>query len=377
MLPGFLDSIIKEGAQRLLQQALEAEMANFLSGWSKELTDQGKQAVVRNGHYSRSILSPVGQLDLNMPRSLDRNDKGRKWSSSILPPYMRRTPCLENLIPALYLKGVSIGNMTEALKAILGPEVNISPAVINDLKEQWIKEYHEWSERDLSGLSFDYVWVDAVYFNCKAEENLRYCLLVMIAADPAGKKHLLSIKQGFKESALSWSEMIVDLISRGLRDCPKMVIGDGALGIWKAVEENWSESLQQRCWIHKARNVLDKLPKSLFKEADLDLKKIYMAKDRPTGEGNLREFYNKYSKRYPAACEVLKKDEDLLFNYYNFPAGHWTTIRNTNVIESAFSTVRLRTSTTRGIGTSENILAMTFKLLQNGESHWKRLVARE
>jgi len=370
---GSLDELLREGARHMLQEAIELEVAEYIERHRDMRDVKGLRLVVRNGSLpGREILSGVGPLPIKQPRVHDRRE-GERFSSKILPPYMRRVPSIDALIPALYLKGVSTGDFSEALTAILGEKAaGLSPTNIVRLKQGWEQEYKEWSRRDFSNKRYVYFWADGIYFNVRLEPD-RPCMLVIIGTAENGTKELVAVYDGHRESKESWLEVLRDLKRRGLKKGPELAVGDGALGFWGALEEVFPETRHQRCWVHKTANVLDKLPKRVQPHAKTMLHEMYMA---PTKEEALKAydaFLASYGAKYSKACECLRKDKDVLFTFYDFPAEHWTHIRTTNAIESTFATVRHRTRQTKGCGSRVATLAMVFKLATQAEKHWRRI----
>lgn len=372
-----LDEIVRLGAQRMLQSALEAEVAEYIER-HKDLVDrEGRKTVARNGRMNeRGILSGAGDLRIRQPRVRDRR-AGERFSSAILPPYMRRTPSLDNLIPALYLKGVSSGQFPEALEAILGPDAgNLSANTVERLKKQWGNEYNTWAKRDLSDKRYVYWWADGIHFNVRLEDE-RTCMLVLMGTLEDGRKELVGLVDGYRESKISWQDILRDLKARGLKEAPKLAVGDGALGFWAALREEFSETREQRCWVHKTANILDKMPKKVQPRAKQRIHEMYRAETKKEALKAYDEFVNLYSAKYPRACECLNKDKDVLFQFYDFPAEHWQHIRTTNPIESTFATVRHRTRRTKGCGTRAATLAMTYKLAMEAEKQWRRINGRK
>jgi len=371
-----LTDILRQGAQQLLAQAIEAEVADWIDRHQGCRDAAGKRQVVRNGHLpERTITTGVGAVTVQQPRVHDRRPAGarEKFSSAILPPYLRKTKSIEELIPWLYLKGVSTGDFSEALAALLGPDAKgLSATTVTRLKALWEQEYQDWSKRSLAGKQYVYVWADGVYFNIRLEGG-RQCILVLLGATADGKKELIAIQDGQRESEQSWKELLLDVQARGLTIAPKLAIGDGALGFWKAVRQIWSETQEQRCWVHKTANVLDKLPKSMQPKAKDMLHEIYLAPSRAAAEKAFDLFLSTYAAKYPKATECLAKDRQELLVFYDFPAEHWMHLRTTNVIESVFATVRLRTEKTKGSGTRIACLTMVFKLMQSASRHWRAL----
>ena len=371
-----LTEVLRQGAQRLLAQAVEAEVAGWLEQRHECIDAQGHQQVVRNGHLpERTITTGIGQVAVKQPRVRDRRPAGEreKFSSSILPPYLRKTKSVEELIPWLYLKGVSSGDFSEALAALLGPQAKgLSATTVTRLKGIWEQEFQEWNRRSLAGKRYVYVWADGVHFNIRLEGG-RQCILVLMGATADGKKELIAIQDGQRESEQSWKELLLDVQSRGLTVAPQLAIGDGALGFWKAVRQIWSEVHEQRCWVHKTANVLDKLPKSVQPKAKSMLHEIYLAPSRAEADKAFDLFVRTYEAKYPKATECLDKDRSVLLAFYDFPAEHWMHIRTTNVIESVFATVRLRTDKTKGSGTRQACLTMVYKLMESASRRWRAL----
>jgi len=324
----------------------------------------------------RTIQTGLGGIPIRQPRVHDgRGDE--KFTSKILPPYLRKTRTLDALIPWLYLKGISTGGFSEALQALLGPEApGLSPASIVRLKQAWEKDYQEWSQRSYPDKRYVYFWVDGIHFNVRLEEG-RSCILVVIGATADGKKELVAIQDGERESEQSWYELLLDLKKRGLKIGPELATGDGALGFWKALPKVFPKTQQQRCWVHKMANVLDKLPKTQQPSAKALLHEIWMAPTREEAYKAFDHFVAVYAPKYPKAAECLKKDREELLKFYDFPAEHWIHLRTTNPIESTFATVRLRTKSTKGSGSRIACLTMVFKLVQVAERHWRVLNGSE
>jgi transposase-like protein len=382
-LPGAADvltDVLRAGAQKLLAQAIDAEVADWIDAHQHCLDDHGHRQVVRNGHSpARTITTGVGPVEVRQPRVRDRRpaEQAEKFSSKILPPYLRKTKAVEELIPWLYLKGVSTGDFSEALAALLGPEApGLSASTITRLKGIWQQEYQDWSKRSLAGKHYVYVWADGVYFNIRLEGG-RQCILVLLGATADGKKELIAIQDGQRESEQSWKELLLDCQSRGLTIAPSLAIGDGALGFWKAMRQVWSETQEQRCWVHKTANVLDKLPKGVQPKAKRMLHEIYLAESKAAAGKAFDLFVATYQAKFPKATECLAKDRQELLTFYDFPAEHWLHIRTTNPIESVFATVRLRTDKTKGTGTREACLTMVFKLMESAGKRWRCLNGAE
>jgi transposase-like protein len=372
-----LDEIVRKGALKMLAQALEIEVDLFIEKYQYILDDKGNRLVVRNGHNpQRKIVTGAGQLEVSTPRIddriLDKHNEPR-FKSSIIPPYLRRTTNINELIPVLYLKGISTGDFTEALSAILGKDViGLSPENIVRLKRVWEEEYAAWSKRDLSNEYYVYAWVDGVYFNVRLDDD-RQCILIMIGAKEDGTKEPIVIQDGFRESKESWLSVLRDLKSRGLKIGPKLAIGDRSLGFWAALAEEYPETAHQLCWVHKTANILDKLPDSVQGRAKSMIHDIYLAPSKKDANIAFDRFVQEFGLKYPKATECLTKDRDDLLVFYDYPAEHWPHIRTTNPIESTFSTVRLRTHKTRGCGSRIATLTMVFKLLLSAQNSWKKL----
>ncbi len=371
-----LTEILRDGAKALLVEAIEAEVADWIDGHAHLKDENGHRQVVRNGRLpSRKITTGVGQVEVQQPRVHDRRSPGEaeKFTSKILPPYLRKTKSIEELIPWLYLKGISTGGFSEALQALLGRDApGLSASTITRLKGVWEKEYQDWSQRSLKDKEYVYVWADGVHFNIRLEED-RQCILVLMGATKDGEKELLAIHDGFRESEQSWSELLLEVKARGLSIDPKLATGDGALGFWKALHKVCPATRTQRCWVHKTANVLDKLPKRLQPSAKAKLHDIYMADTREHANQAFDLFLGTYQAKYPKACECLTKDRDTLMTFYDFPAEHWIHIRTTNPIESTFATVRHRQRRTKGNGSRLACLTMVFKLMESAAKKWRLL----
>jgi putative transposase len=372
-----LTEVLRDGARMLLAQAVEAEVAAVLSCHSGKLTDDGRQRLVRHGYLpERQIMTGIGPVAVRQPRVRDRAGTGEeriRFTSAILPPYARRSKSLEVLIPILYLKGISTGDFEEALAALLGKNApGLSASTIGRLKDAWSDEHARWSKRDLSAKRYVYFWVDGIHVQARLEDDAQ-CLLVIIGATPEGKKELVGLIDGVRESAQSWKELLLDLKRRGLAIGPELAVADGALGFWKALPEVWPNTREQRCWVHKTANVLNKFPKSLQGKAKRALQDIWMAETRSDAELAFDAFVELYGVKYDKAVECLTKDRDVLLTFYDFPAEHWTHLRTTNPIESTFATVRHRTTRSKGCLSNKTALAMIFKLAQSAETSWHRL----
>lgn len=375
-----LDALVREGARKMLQAALESEVQEFLEQHSFRVDEQGRRQVVRNGYLPlREIVTGAGPLEVSQPRVRDKSadvTERVRFSSSILPPYLRKSKSIEELIPWLYLKGISTGDFSEALQSLVGPDAGgFSANVVVRLKEQWSQEYDTWSRRDLTGKQYAYLWADGIYANVRLEDeaNSRQCLLVLMGATAEGVKELIAVIDGYRESKQSWKELLLDLKQRGLTIDPKLAIGDGALGFWAALREVYTKTREQRCWVHKTANVLNKMPKSVQPKAKADIHEIWQAETREMGNKAFDHFLEKYGAKYPDACECLEKDRETLLTFYDFPAEHWGHLRTTNPIESTFATIRLRHRRTKGNGTRRASLTMMFKLAQAAQCKWRRL----
>jgi putative transposase len=373
-----LEHILKRGAQALLQKAIEDEVQEFLARYEDEKAADGLRMVVRNGYMpERRVLTGLGPIAVKQPRVDDRKLRKEKnevgFTSRILPRYLRRIPSIDNLVPALYLKGISTGAFPAALEAILGERApGLSATTVVRLKKVWEQEYAFWARRDLQDKQYVYFWVDGIHFNVRLEDN-RCCILVIMGADSEGNKELVAISDGFRESKLSWKEILLDLKRRGLRRGPELTIGDGGLGFWAALPEVFPASREQLCWVHKTANVLNKLPKSLHGKCKANLHEMYEAENKKEALKSLNQFVRLYQDKYPKATECLLRDKDRLFTFYDFPAAHWIHIRTTNPVESTFATVRLRTKRTKGCGSRTATLTMVYKLAKETEKTWKKL----
>ena len=374
-----LTEILRNGACALLTQAVEAEVAEFLAKHSELKTEDGLKRVVRHGHLpEREIMTGIGPVAVRQPRVRDReagaDDLDRiRFTPAILPPYARRSKSLEMLIPILYLKGISTGDFEEALAALLGKDApGLSASTIARLKEVWVEEHKRWNERDLSTKRYVYMWADGIHLQARLEDAAQ-CILVIIGATPAGKKELIGFTDGTRESAHDWRELLLDLKRRGLSIAPELAVADGALGFWKALGEVWPQTREQRCWVHKTANVLNKLPKSQHAKAKRALAEIWMAETKTDANKAFDAFIETYQVKYDKAAECLKKDREALLAFYDFPAEHWKHLRTTNPIESTFATVRHRTIRSKGCLSNKTALAMVFKLVEGAQKSWRRL----
>jgi transposase-like protein len=372
-----ITEVLRTGAKKLLAEALEAEIESFLSQYREIRDDQGRKRLVRNGYLpERDIQTGIGPVAVKVPRARDRHpssDSGPiRFKSSLLPPYLRKTKSMEELIPWLYLKGISTNDFTEALAALIGKDSpGLSSSTISRLKDIWQEDLERWQKRNLSHKRYAYIWADGIYCNVRMED--RQCILVIIGATEEGKKELLALESGIRESELSWTEILLDIKHRGVKIAPKLAVGDGALGFWKALAKVYGDTRWQRCWVHKTANVLNKLPKSMQAKAKEKLHQIWMAPDKTEAEHQFDDFTAIYEAKYPKAVQCLQKDREVLLTFYDFPAEHWKHIRTTNPIESTFSTVRLRTAKVRGCFSPKTVLTMAFKLCQSAQKRWQRL----
>jgi transposase-like protein len=382
-LPGSQESlheILRRGAQQLLAQAIEAEVAEWIDQRQRVTDEQGRRQVVRNGYLpERKLVTGVGEVAVQQPRVHDRRpeDERERFNSKLLPPYLRKTKSIEELIPYLYLKGISTGDFQEALSALLGPGCpGLSATTIVRLKSVWEAEYKDWSSRSLEGQEYVYVWADGIHANIRLEED-RQCILVLMGATKDGKKELIAMTDGHRESAQSWSELLLDVKRRGLVVDPKLAIGDGALGFWKAIAEVFPATKEQRCWVHKTANILDKLPKAKQPKAKSMIHEIWMSETKAEATKACDAFLETYQAKYPKATDCLAKDRDALLAFYDFPAEHWRHLRTTNPIESTFATIRLRHRRTKGSGSRLASLTMMFKLAESAAKRWRLLNGHE
>ena len=376
-----LTEVLRTGARRLLAQAVEVEVTAFIEHYAHLVDEQGYRRVVRNGYLpEREVQTGIGAVKVKVPRVHDRTGEGDeriRFHSKLLPPYLRKSRSIEALIPWLYLKGISTGDFADALQALLGPgATGLSQPTISRLKQIWKTEYDAWSRRDLKGKHYAYFWVDGVYANVRLDQD-KQCLLVIIGATKEGRKELVALCDGYRESSASWREVLLDLKQRGLEIGPNLAVGDGALGFWKALREIYGGTRPQRCWVHKTGNVLDKLPRSQQAKAKSRLHDIWMAATKEDAEKAFDHFIELYETKYPKATACLVKDRAELLTFYDFPAEHWAHLRTTNPIESTFATVKLRTAKVRGCFSRETVLTMTFRLFEEAQKRWRRLNGSE
>ena len=372
-----IEQIAREGARRALQKAIEDEVGEYVNAHRNLLDDAGRRLVVRNGHKPpRTILSGLGPMEVVQPRvddrRVDENGVRFRFTSKILPPYLRKTKVIEDLVPWLYLKGVSTGEMPDALVHLGFDGSGLSATSVTRMTEVWQGEYENWSRRDLTGKHYVYVWADGIYFGCRLTDD-RPCVLVLMGATAEGNKELIAIHDGQRESETSWLEVLSGLKDRGLTEPPKLATGDGSLGFWLAMARVFPSTRQQRCWVHKTANVLDKLPKSQQPAAKAMLHEIWMSATRNDAVKAFDRFIEVYGTKWPRATDCLNKDRSELLAFYDFPAEHWAHLRTSNPIESTFATVRLRTYRTKGPGSRKAGLAMAFKLAAKAQARWRKL----
>lgn len=373
VIKDLLTEVIRQGARQLLAAAVEAEVEEFLL---QHNVNGEKPQFVRNGHLpERCIQTGIGDVVVQVPRVRNRNyaKDGIRFGSSVIPKYLRRSGKLEAFIPLLYLKGISSNDFVEALSPLVGEQAkNLSPSVVSRLKSSWEEEYKAWSQRDLRGQRYVYLWADGIYLQARMEDAAE-CVLVIIGATEQGEKELLAIESGHRESKDSWLSLLQDLKSRGLSYVPQLAVGDGSLGFWGALTEAYGNTRHQRCWFHKMGNALDKLPKSQQGKAKTMLQEIWMSATRSDAYKAFDAFVSTYQAKYPKVAECLKKDKEELLAFYDFPAEHWVHLRTTNPIESTFATVRHRTYKAKGCFSRTTILTMVFKLCESAQNRWKRL----
>ena len=369
----FLEEKIREESRKLIESIYADEVNQFLEKMASIVDGKGNKLVVRNGyHKSRVVQTACGNVEVKLPRVDDRKAT-EKFVSKILPPFARKTPTVETLIAALYLAGVSSNKFQEALSSVFGEDSKgFSSASIVRLTKEWQKEFEQWKRRDLRGKEYVYVWADGIYVKSRLDGE-KTCLLVMIGVGIDGKKELIAMESGIRESTQSWREVLLDLKFRGLAKAPKLAICDGALGFQNAVDEIWGQMRIQLCWFHKTANILDKMPKCVQKKATQMIRDMHMADTRENALKAYDKFIQTFAAKYEKAVENLKKDKDDLFRFYDYPAEHWIHIRTTNPIESTFATIRLRHKSTKGNGTAKATEAMAFKLCRQAEKSWRRL----
>jgi putative transposase len=369
-----LTELLRQGARGLIERAVEEELQLLLDQYGNVTDLSGRKAVVRNGHLpEREILTGLGPVPVRVPKVRDRSGSGIKFNSALVPPYVRKAQCVEAALPWLYLRGISTGDMQEALSVLLGEDAKgLSPAVVSRLKAQWSDDYLAWNRRDLSGERYVYVWADGIYSTLRGEDD-RLCLLILIGVNEQGEKRLLALSDGYRESKASWLSLIQDLQAHGLKTPPQLATGDGALGFWAALDEAWPQTRCQRCWVHKTANVLNELPKSIQGKAKAGLHEIWMAETKAQAGKAFDRFVRDFGAKYPKAVEILKKDRAVLLAFYDFPAEHWIHIRTTNPIESSFATIRHRTTRTKNCVSRNTLLGLVFQLALTAEKSWRKL----
>ncbi len=374
-LTGMLDELVTEGARRMLVAALETEVADYVARHQDVVDENGHRLVVRNGRAKeRTLVTAAGGLKIEAPRVHDRRE-GRRFSSYILPRYARRSPKVADVLPVLYLRGLSTGDFAPALAEFFNGDVGLSASSITRLVATWDDEYTAFESRDLTDSEFVYVWADGVHFRIRLEED-RLCCLVLIGVKADGTKELLACADGYRESTDSWADVLRDLKQRGMT-APVVAVGDGALGFWAALGEVFPTTREQRCWVHKTANILNVLPKRLHKSARAALHEIYQAETRRDANAAIDDFAQQFGDKYPKAVDKLTKDREALLTFYDFPAAHWVHLRTVNPIESTFATVRLRTKVTKGAGSRRRGLVMAYKLLDAAQSRWRKMNSPE
>lgn len=367
-----LTELLRSGAKALIAEAVELELESMLAGYRDLKMTDGRQVLVRNGYLpERTVQTGIGEVVVKVPKIRDRSESGIKFNSSILPPYLKRSKSMEELIPWLYLKGISTGDCQEALVALVGEQAKgLSANTVSRLKADWIKQHQEWCQRDLSQKRYAYFWADGIYSNVRMDDRL--CLLVIIGVTEHGHKELVAVEDGFRESSASWEEVLTKLRQRGLCNGPKLAVGDGALGFWSALGKIYPDCQHQRCWVHKTANVLNKVPKTMQSKVKQGLHQIWMAATQKDAEKAFDNMLECFELKYPKAMDCLRKDRSELLAFYNFPAEHWVHIRTTNPIESTFATVRLRSKRSKNCGSRETTLTMVFKLMACAEKRWRK-----
>ena len=370
-----LDEIVREGARRMLAAALEAEVNSYIAELAHEKDQTGRRLVVRNGyHQPRKVTTAAGVIEVKAPRVNDKRvdeatGERKRFSSAILPPWCRKSPKIAQVLPLLYLHGLSSGDFVPAMEQFLGSSAGLSPATVTRLTAQWQADHAAFQERDLSATDYVYVWVDGIHLRIRLDEA-KAAVLVIIGVRADGTKELVAMADGYRESSESWAALLRDCARRGMR-APVLAVGDGALGFWKALREVFPDTREQRCWVHKTANVLDAMPKSAQPSAKKAIQDIYNAEDREHAEQAIKTFAKLYGAKFPKAVKKITDDQDVLLEFFDFPAEHWIHLRTTNPIESTFATVRLRTKVTRGAGSRAAALAMVFKLVESAQARWR------
>ncbi|MET9772185.1 IS256 family transposase [Streptomyces sp. NPDC006415] len=374
-----MDVIVREGARRMLAAALEAEVNQYIAELAGERDEVGRRLVVRNGHHrERTVATAAGPIAVKAPRVNDKRVDGergerKRFSSKILIPWCRKSPKISEVLPLLYLHGLSSGDFVPAMEQFLGSAAGLSPATVTRLTKQWSDDHAAFQDRDLSGADYVYVWADGIHPKVRLGQA-RSCVLVLMGVRTDGSKELVALAEGLRESTESWADLLRDCRRRGMRD-PELVVGDGAMGMWRALAELFPQARHQRCWVHKTRNVVNALPKSAQPGAKKALQEIYNAEDRDHAEKAVKDFERAYGAKWPKAVKKITDDADELLAFYDLPAEHWVHLRTTNPIESTFSTVKLRTKVTRGAGSPAAALAMVFKLAESAQARWRAITA--
>ena len=370
-----LDEIVREGARRMLAAALEAEVNSYIAELAHEKDQTGRRLVVRNGyHQPRKVTTAAGVIEVKAPRVNDKRvdeatGERKRFSSAILPPWCRKSPKIAQVLPLLYLHGLSSGDFVPAMEQLLGSSAGLSPATVTRLTAQWQADHAAFQERDLSATDYVYVWVDGIHLRIRLDEA-KAAVLVIIGVRADGTKELVAMADGYRESSESWAALLRDCARRGMR-APVLAVGDGALGFWKALRDVFPDTREQRCWVHKTANVLDAMPKSAQPSAKKAIQDIYNAEDREHAEQAIKTFAKLYGAKFPKAVKKITDDQDVLLEFFDFPAEHWIHLRTTNPVESTFATVRLRTKVTRGAGSRAAALAMVFKLVESAQARWR------
>jgi transposase-like protein len=376
-----LDEIVRDGARQMLAAALAAEVCAYVEQFADQLDENGHRLVVRNGyHDERTVLTAAGGVPIKAPRVNDKRidaDTGQRcrFSSAILPAWVRKSPQMSAVLPLLYLHGLSSGDFGPALEQFLGTGAGLSATSITRLTAQWQDEAKAFGQRDLSGTDYVYLWVDGIHLKVRLDQE-KLCLLVMIGVRADGRKELVGLTGGFRESSESWADLLRDCRRRGMT-APVLAVGDGALGFWKAIREVFPDTREQRCWWHKQANVLAALPKLVHPGALAALKEIYNAEDIDKAQLAIKAFEADYGAKYPKAVAKIVDDADVLLEFYKYPDEHWIHLRTTNPIESTFATVRLRTKVTKGPGSRAAGLAMSYKLIEGAQTSWRKVNAPE
>ncbi|MEU9223512.1 IS256 family transposase [Streptomyces massasporeus] len=374
-----IDDIVREGARRMLAAALEAEVSAYISELAGQRDDSGRRLVVRNGfHQPRKVTTAAAAIEVKAPRVNDKcvdeaTGERKRFSSAILPPWARKSPKISEVLPLLYLHGLSSGDFVPALEQFLGSSAGLSPATITRLNAQWQADHKALMDRDLSATDYIYVWADGVHLRLRLEEA-KAAVLVMVGVRADGTKELIAMIDGYRESSEAWAALMRDCARRGMR-APVLAVGDGALGFWNALNEVFPETRHQRCWVHKTANVLDALPKSAQPAAKRAIQEIYNAEDKEHAAKAIAAFAKQYGAKYPKVVKRITDDEEELLEFFGFPAEHWFHLRTTNLIESTFAAVRLRTKVTKGAGNRAAALAMVFKLIESAQERWRAVNA--